>query len=237
MMRFAICDDDAQALAYLEKVVRGWAAKVGQAVGVRLSPSAEAFLFDYDDHPDCDVLLLDIEMGGMDGVALARRVRAGNRDVQIVFITGFPDFIAEGYEVEAMHYLMKPVAPEKLFAVLDRAAANLRKVPRTVLFRTGGETLRVAVDEIMVAEAAAHSLVVWTVKQTFDIRMSISQAEALLGEGFVRCHRSYLVGLRHVLRITRTSVALDNGQEIPLAKSVYAQVNRAFIDYHRRAES
>ena len=84
------------------------------------------------------ILLLDIEMGGMDGVTMARKVRQADDAVQIIFITGYSDYIAEGYEVEALNYLMKPVDEEKLFSVLGRAAEKLRKNERTLTLDLGG---------------------------------------------------------------------------------------------------
>lgn len=87
--------------------------------------SAEAFIFHCVENKEYDVLLLYIEMGNMDGVTLARQIRKSNKNVQIVFITGYSDYIAEGYDVEALHYLMKPLKDEKLFDVLDRAVNKL----------------------------------------------------------------------------------------------------------------
>lgn len=111
--RFAVCDDDRGYAQYIEALAAQWGWQTGTAVETELFPSAEAFLFRYEECQDFDVLFLDIEMAGMAGVALAKAVRCGNDDVQIVFITGYTDYIAEGYEVSAHHYLMKPVKEEK----------------------------------------------------------------------------------------------------------------------------
>lgn len=100
------------------------------------------------DENDYDILLLDVEMGGMDGVTLAKKLRQGNETVQIVFITGYSDYIAEGYEVAALHYLMKPVDEQKLFSVLDRAVEKLRKDEKTLTVESGGATVRIPVRQI-----------------------------------------------------------------------------------------
>ncbi|WP_275574667.1 LytR/AlgR family response regulator transcription factor [Bifidobacterium bifidum] len=91
-------------------------------------PSAERFLTRYERRRDVDILLLDVEMGSMDGVALAKAVRKAGGTMPIVFVTGYSDFIAEGYDVEALNYLMKPVDVAKLFDVLDKAV--VRNAPR-----------------------------------------------------------------------------------------------------------
>ena len=93
---FAICDDDAQYARYIGQLAAQWGQRTGTPVETERFPSAEAFLFRYEERRDFDVLLLDVEMTGMEGVELARTVRQANEDVQIVFITGYTDYIAEG---------------------------------------------------------------------------------------------------------------------------------------------
>lgn len=139
--KIAICDDSVMDQNYVLNIMQEWAANRKHTIQANTFPSAESFLFHYIDEKDYDILLLDIEMDGMDGVSLAKRIRQDNESVQIVFITGFPDFISEGYEVSALHYLMKPVSAEKLFTVLDKATANLGKTDKTVIFTVDGERL------------------------------------------------------------------------------------------------
>ena len=88
-------------------------------------PSAESFLFDYAEQKNYDFLLLDIEMPSMNGVELAQKIRQENNAVQIIFITGYSDFMAEGYEVSALHYLMKPVSFDKLSKVLHLSLIHI----------------------------------------------------------------------------------------------------------------
>ena len=147
-MRAAICDDRAEDAAFVGKLLTEWSGTRGQEVRWEVFPSAESFLFRYAEDKNFDLLVLDIEMGGMDGVTMARRVRAENTAVQIVFITGYTDYIAEGYDVAALHYLVKPVREEKLFEVLDRAAAKLRSDSRALTLECGGEIFRVPLYEI-----------------------------------------------------------------------------------------
>lgn len=104
-------------------------------------PRRMPFFFCYAEDKSFDLLLLDVEMPGTDGVTLAKTVRQENEAVQIVFITGYSDYIAEGYDVAALHYLVKPVSREKLFAVLDRAWEKHRRnarVPEPGAFRRAG---------------------------------------------------------------------------------------------------
>lgn len=231
--KIAICDDEEQQIQYLAVLVKEWAENSGRMVNIRPFFSAEEFLFRYEDEKDYDILLLDIEMGDTSGVELAKRIREENDSVQIVFITGYPDFIAEGYEVGALHYLLKPVSAEKLNGVLDRAAGNMQKKGRAIFISSGKDTQRIPVDSIVYVEVFSHKLIIHTVHSEYETKLSIAGMEEMLGEGFVRCHRSFLAGIAFIDRITRDSVVFDDGRAIPLARSAYGEVNRAFINYYK----
>lgn len=125
--KIAICDDSQADRDYVASLVRRWASEGDRTAHIEAFSSAEGFLFHYAEESDFDILLLDIEMGGMDGVTLAKRLRQSNDTVQIIFITGYSDYIAEGYEVAALHYLVKPLDENKLFSVLDRAAKRTKR--------------------------------------------------------------------------------------------------------------
>lgn len=228
----AVCDDNKTDAGYVTELLAEWAKERGCVMPVKCFPSAESFLFHYAENKAWDILLLDIEMDGTDGVTLAKKVRQEDENLQIVFITGYPDYIGEGYEVAALHYLMKPVDRKKLFPVLDRAVANLQKHNRAVVFPVDGEEVKVPVEAVQYVEAFSHKVSVVTQKGIYELRKPLSEMEALLGKGFVRCHRSYLVGLHFVAGLSKNKVTLDNGTELPLSRSSAAMVHRVFIEYY-----
>lgn len=230
--KIAICDDSDADRQYVLNMVEGWAKAAGHVVHTDTFTSAENLLFHYAEESSYDILLLDIEMGNMDGVTLAKKIRQSNEAVQIVFITGFADYMGEGYEVSALHYLMKPVKRDKLLAVLNRAVAALQKTERMLLLPVGGEMLRIPVARVQYVEAFSHTVAIETERESMQIKMSISEVEKLLGEGFIRCHRSYLVGLKHIARLSRTEVILDNGKALPLSRGAAPLVHQAFISYY-----
>ena len=230
--RAAIVDDSTADAEFVQCVLTGWAGERQVIIQAEVFPSAESFLFRYAEDKDWDILLLDIEMGAMDGVSLAKKIRQENETLQIVFITGFADYISEGYEVSALHYLMKPVKQEKLFAVLDRAVAAMQKAERVILLPVGGEMLRLPVEKVEYVEAFSHTVAIVTGTDTIQVKMPISAIEKMLGDGFIRCHRSYLVGLTHIARLARTEVSLDSGKVLPLSRSAAASVHKTFISYY-----
>ena len=92
----------------------------------------------------------------MDGVSLARMIRRENETIQILFLTGYSDYIAEGYEVAALHYLVKPVKEEKLFSVLDRALDKVRKNETVLNLTSGGELVRIPIHQLRYADVMGN---------------------------------------------------------------------------------
>lgn len=226
----AICDDEETASAYIDGLTRQWAAGAGRQVRIDTFTSAEAFFFHYAEHKDYDILLLDIEMGKMNGVELAKTVRSGNKEVQIVFITGYLDYIADGYEVEALHYLMKPVGLEKLSEVLDRAAKKLKRNEKALLLEIQDEVARVPLYEIRYLEVQKNYVTIHA-GEDYRVKKSLGSLEKELDDGFFRIGRSFLVNLRFVRRISKTEVTLKDKTVLPLSRGMYEPLNRAMIRY------
>lgn len=224
----SICDDSPADRGYLSALVTKWARKTGREVRLSEYPSAERFLFHFPD-AQTDLLLLDIEMGGMDGVTLAKKLRAQNDALEIVFITGFSDYIAEGYEVSALHYLVKPVKEEKLFAVLDRAAEKLRKNEHPLVLESGGELVRMPVYRIRYADVQGNYVTVHA-DRDYTAKMTLSQLEKQLDDRFYRVGRSAIVNLTKIARVTKTDIFLEDGAAVPLPRGAYEGVNRAIIN-------
>ena len=228
-MRIAVIDDQPADRDYIAALVSRWAKDRDTAVTAVPFPSAEAFLFDYSEDKDFDILLLDIEMGAINGVELAKTVRAENDAVQMVFITGFPDFIAEGYEVSALHYLMKPVDRDKLFSVLDRAAANLEKAERRLRVTFERRTDYVPFSKILYLEAQKQYVRIVTEGEEYRMKASLAETAAQLDEYFFPCQRSFIVNLRYVARILPDRVVLKNGAEVPISRGVAEKIGREII--------
>ena len=228
-LKIAVCDDDNKQADYLQTLVSAWVRKGNHTCRTESFPSAEAFLFEYAEDKAYDILLLDIEMGGMNGVDLAKTIRQTNDTIQIIFITGFPDFIAEGYEVSALHYLMKPVLPEKLHTVLDKAAANLAKSEKRLSITYDRQTDFVPLSQIMYIEAQKQYILIHTISETYRMKGSLSDMEKQLDEYFIKCQRSFVVNLRYVTRIKNDCVLLKNGSEVPISRGMAEKIGKEII--------
>lgn len=225
--KIAICDDEKADRDYVLDMVRRWEAKDGHIVHVDLFSSGEGFLFRYAE-ADYDILLLDIEMGAMDGVTLAKKLRQNNETLQIVFITGYSDYIAEGYDVSALHYLMKPVKEEKLFSVLSRAAEKIARNEKVLTFDVGGEMVRVPIYQIRYAQVQGNYVTIYAGTQT-TVKMTLGDLAAMLDERFYRVGRSCIVNLTQISRVTKSEIRLSGGTAIALPRGAYDGVNRAII--------
>lgn len=234
----AICDDNDTDAAYVASLVEVWAKKAAEKgtyciTGkplIRRYPSAEAFLFDYEDHPEVDILLLDIEMKEMDGVSLAKKIRGDNETVQIIFITGFSEYIADGYDVSALHYLMKPVSADKLMEVLDRAVLHLEKSERVLNLHTGDGLTVIPFRNVLCLEAQRNYVYLRMLEDTVTVRSTLSSLEAELDDRFYRCGRSYIINLDHIRSVARSEIRLSDGTLLPLPRGQYEPLNRAIIN-------
>lgn len=227
--KIAICDDSDADRKWISGLVSRWGSHTGHRVQVSAFSSAESFLFHYAEKNDYDVLLLDIEMGAMDGVTMAKGLRRDNDTVQIIFITGYSDYILEGYEVAALHYLLKPVREEKLFAVLDRAAEKLSKNEKVLHFEAGGEMIRIPARQIRYADVSGNYVTIHA-SDDLTVKMTLGELEKELDDDFLRVSRSAIVNLTQVSRVTRAEVRLSDGSVIPLPRGAYEGVNRAIIN-------
>ncbi len=228
--KIAICDDAETDRDHLSALARQWAERAGHQLQLSAFPSAESFLFQYAEEKDFQILLLDIEMEAMDGVAMARKLRRENDTIQIVFVTGYSDYISEGYEVEALHYLLKPVKEEKLFAVLDRAAEKLHRNEKVLNLENGGELIRVPVYEIRYIDVQGNYVTIHG-KEDYVVRKTLGELAELLAadERFCRVGRSAMVNLSCICKVTKKDIYLNDGSVIPLPRGAYEKVNQAII--------
>ena len=228
--RVAIVDDSNIDAEYVQNVLEAWAQDRQVGVQVQRFASAENFLFHYADDKAWDILLLDIEMGAMDGVTMAKRVRQDNEAVQIVFITGYSDYIAEGYEVAALHYLMKPVNGDKLFVVLDRALEKRKQEERCLNLESYGEMVRIPFYEIRYLDVNANYVTVHA-KIDYTVKRTLSDFEKELDDRFHRVGRGMILNLKYIQRVTKMEVRLSDGTVLPLPRGAYEPLNRAIITH------
>ncbi len=228
--QLAIVEDNMNDSARLNELIQKISKELNVSFAVKIFSCAESFLFECEHNNLYDILLLDIEMGELSGIDLAKQIRRYDRRAEIIFITSHFELIAEGYEVDARHFLLKPVKAEKLKDVLVRALSHLSREPSSVLIKAEGEMIKLATDKIIYVESFRHYLSVHTEDGEYRIKENLYTFAEQLGDSFFKTHRSYLVALKRIVRISRTEVTLENGTVLPLARGLYDAINQAFIE-------
>ena len=229
-MRIIICDDEEKQIASTKALLSEWAKGRDFVLQVDTFNSAESLLFAYEDDKAVEILLLDIQMGGMDGVALAKAIRQQDKAVQIVFISGYREYILDGYDVEALHYLLKPLERQKLFAILDKAVEKLAYQEKALFISHSGENIRIPLYKIRYFEVMHNYVSIHiTDGKSYSLKKPLKEFEESLDESFFRVGRSYIVNLLYIQKNTKTEVHMSCGAVIPLSRGMYAPLNQAMI--------
>lgn len=234
-MRIAICDDEAVQRELISKCVRLYFNEKHSTVHIEEYESAEQFLFNYN--CDFDIVLLDIQMTGMNGITLARELRKSNEELAIIFITGMSDYIFEGFEVKAINYLIKPFDEAKLRFCIDKAVEECSKQEKYLVIKVDKELIKISQKRIIRVESQGHYVNIITLDEKYRIKKSMKEMELeLQGYKFFKMSRSDLVNMYSVEKITSKEVVLISGDKILIPKGKHSDISEAFMDCHFRRE-
>ena len=231
-MRVAICEDEGKYAAQLVGYINEWAAYRGVFTEIFAFPAAEKFLYEWESSENYDVLFLDIKMGSMTGMELAKIIRKTNKDVAIVFATSMKEYAVTGYTVDAMQYLLKPVLKGDCFDCLDKVYGSDR-IQKYFLFNDTDKTTRVPHKDIIYIEKFAHNAEMTTVTGKYTFRKTIAQLLEELGDDlFAQCHKSYIINIRRMESLSKNYAVMSDGSEIPLGKNAAKEINEKFYKYN-----
>lgn len=232
-IEIVLVDDEQLQLDYMQKLVQQAVASLAIQIEVHQFLSGEAFLFALEDHPNWQLAFLDIEMAELNGMEVAHIVREKAPDLELVFATAYAEYAIEGYAVQALDYLLKPISLEKVTRVLTRFLEEQPTEAIYIIVEIDGQPIRINLDDLIYAEANVGEVKLVLSDQTLSLKMSLTDFEKKLDDRFVSTHRSYLVNLQYVSRLLKTDVALNNGEMVPLSRRRAKEVQAAFIAYYR----
>ncbi len=234
-MRLALCDDEKVFLNILVTTIREHTDVFESEADTYLS--GFSLLEALKSGISYDALFLDIEMGDIDGLTLAGKIREFLPNIPIIFLTSHTELAIDGYEVSAMRFLKKPIDKEKLFQTLDdlKAMSDGRK---GVIIKEAGEEIVIVPSEVLFLESDNNDVRIVTSGKTFITRMKLTDAVELLNsvtDTVRRVHRCSAVNMTHVARIRdrEKDIILDNGAVVPLSKSYLSEFKDIFRDYVR----
>ena len=178
-----------------------------------------------------DIVFLDIQMDGMNGIEAARSLRERQEDTVLIFITGIKEYVFDALDLYAFHYLLKPVDEGKFAEVLEKAEreAKKKKERKCLFIRTRNLTLDQA--DILYIESRAKKLEIHTAgaDKVIEIYAAMDELEGQLGEDFYRCHRAYIVNMAYITEYDNESITLTNGDRICLTKKKYGEFVKAYM--------
>lgn len=241
-MKLAICDDEKRIRDIIAESVK----EVSEKIEIEFYADAKGIL---SASFDCDILFLDIQMPGIDGMGAARMLRSSGKKTVIVFVTALEDQVFNAFDVGAFNYIVKPFTKAKIIEVLKKAVkqaedqrlvetaiSEQEEAGRTITVKSGGTNTRVILSEVQYAEIYDRRIILH-MESSDDIEYygRISDLENIAGKDFFRVHRAYLVNLGAVKSYDSKYVHMSDA-DIPVARGKYQELIRAYMSYHTRRE-
>ena len=230
MLKTAIVEDDESYREELSSYVKRYAAESGQDIQIFIYGDGSSILKEYE--PKYDIILLDIEMPKINGMETARRIRAVDPGVVLVFITNMASYAIHGYEVGALDFITKPVTwftfQLRFRRAVERAA--MRKDEEILLAGRDGVE-KIQVRDIYYVEVQNRMLYYHTKRGTIELRGTMKSAEeTLFPHHFAKCNHGYIVNLAHVKRITKDTVIVGD-RELEMSRRARAGFLDALTAY------
>ena len=241
-MKLAICDDEKRIRDIIAESVK----EVSEKIEIEFYADAKGII---SASFDSDILFLDIQMPGIDGMGAAKMLRSSGKKTVIVFVTALEDQVFNAFDVGAFNYIVKPFTKAKIIEVLNKAVkqaedqrlvetaiSELEEAGRTITVKSGGTNTRVILSEVQYAEIYDRRIILH-MESSNDIEYygRISDLENIAGKDFFRVHRAYLVNLGAVKSYDSKYVHMSDA-DIPVARGKYQELIRAYMSYHTRRE-
>lgn len=230
MLEVGICDDEKVLRRDLRKIIEQTLDLCGIEYHIQEYHSGEELLYQFSLTP-CNILFLDIEMNGVDGMTVAKQLRKKDTSYQLIFVTSHPDFVFQGYEVSALNYILKPYKREKINKILQIALERLNlETEQFYLIEQRGRSLRLSLNKVkyFLSERRYIHAITDTEKHTFYGKLE--EVESQLPDHFVRIHNRYLVNLKYIEAIEGNFIRCEE-EFLPISRSYKQDLSITFAKY------
>ena len=228
-MKIAICDDEVRG----RERIRTLLEKEFSQAQTQEFDSGTKLIESVEEGYRPDIVMLDIAMEGMDGMETARHLRELT-DALLIFVTGVKEQVFQAFDVGAFHYLMKPIDQDKMTDVLKRAMQEVEKKnmsPRYLLVKAEGSHHKIPVEDILYVENSGRKVILHMKTGCLEYYERMNHLAEILGEGFYRCHRGYLVALSAISGYDHESITVGQGDKVYLAKQKYGEFVKLYCRY------
>lgn len=233
MLEITICDDEKKLRNDLHHIIRMQLDLSGMEYRITEMESGEELLRKNGERP-ADIIFLDIEMGGMNGMEAAKALRKAGGNAILVFVTAYPDFVFHGYEVKALNYILKPYEEKKIREVLDQALQELDiQAEKYYIVEQKAGTCRLPLRETRYFVSEGRKVTAVTGGEPITFYGKLGEIETELPDTFIRCHNRYLVNLSYVTKLENASL-LCGGEKIAVSRSCAQETAAAFARFMLR---
>ena len=230
-MKIAICDDQMVMHTELKKRLENYAKKRNLIMIYNDYTNGLDLIGSQNEY---DIIFMDYQMAEIDGLETARQIRKKNTATAIIFLTSFPDIVFDTFEVNAYRFLVKPIDDKKLESALDSFLAD-NDESNYILIKTDDSNKKININDIIYIEASDKYCNIRTNEGTVLFKKTLSEIEKMLPEDkFFRCHRTYLVGFRHIVSHTSTDILFDNKERALISRVKISPFKKAFTNYIKR---
>ena len=229
-MRFALCDDLERDRESLCAHLRDALAERRVAADIEVFDSGDALLEHLSREP-FDAYFLDIYMKGMTGVQTAYRLLEKDARTVIVFITSSPDHMADGFQIGAVHYLVKPVTPDSVGQALERVLRLLDKPEAYITLQIGRMEKQVLLEDIFFVESRERQCLIHTKEEVLPPYIRLDELQAMLDDRFLRCHRSYLINMDKTEGLFSDGFLMRDGAAVPVKRDKRLEMKQRFEQY------
>ncbi len=235
MLQAAIVEDERVFLENTKSLLAGEFEKRHVAIAFDPFSEGQSFLNMLSQHFRFDIVFLDIEMPGIDGISVCRKIREIAPETIVVFVSNKEELVFQTFEVQPFRFIRKSELKEVVASLVDALLTEInRRSPQIIILQepTGGDVFSFDIRTILYIEAQRKDCKIVTIKSESVARIKLSDFEIKLKPyGFIKTHRSYLVNPQHIAQIKRNCVLLENCLEIPISRGLYDKVRQDFISY------
>ncbi|HIX10442.1 LytR/AlgR family response regulator transcription factor [Agathobaculum sp.] len=227
----AVCDDLEEERLQMARMLKNYGRRNGVSWNIELLESGDAFLEVFQPGR-WDIVLMDIYMDGLNGMEAARRLRVRDSECTLIFVTTSMEHGIASYELQASDYLVKPVAQRDMDAALDWCLHEKQEHFRTISVRSEWDEIEILLRDILYIEIRRHTAFIHTAERIIQTPRGMNALEEeIASDSFLRCHRSFLVNQRHILRMEKRDFVMDNGDLVPIGSSDAAATRQKFMDW------